>query len=95
LQLSISHYFIRVFYRGFAGLPCFLDYKKPLPFKTPNATLLSEWQNAGFIRCGPESQLQEVFWNTKQLLFVVVPSYLTACTIVTFTTRKKGQKKPS
>jgi hypothetical protein len=96
LQLLISEYLNRTFYRGFAGLPCIFGDKKPLPFMIPHATLFSEWQNAIFRRCGQESQLQELFWNIKQylilVLFVVVPSYITACAILY--RKEKGQKKP-
>jgi hypothetical protein len=80
-------------YRGF-HLPCI---SKTLPFMTPNASLLYEWQKARPHYCQLESELQEMFWKTKQYLLqlinVVIPSYVTACVILS--SKKKGQKKPS
>jgi hypothetical protein len=64
---------------------------------TPNASLLSEWQKARPYYCQLESELQEIFWQTKHYLLlligVVIPSYVTACAILYW--KKKGQKKPS
>ena len=80
-------------YRGF-HLPCI---RKALPFMTPNASLLYEWQKARPHYCQLESEIQEIFWKTKQYLLqlinVVIPSYVTACAILYW--KEKGQKKPS
>lgn len=46
---------------NFIGNLCF--YKYPLSFIAPNSSLFSEWAVAGHIRCGPQSQVQEIFFE--------------------------------
>jgi hypothetical protein len=64
-QITIAYAINAFFYPShpFGGLPCIFHSanKEPVPFMTPNATLFSEWQNAGTLRCGSESQLRQIF----------------------------------
>jgi len=63
-----------------------------LPFMEPNATIISEWQLARPVVCARHSQLQDIFWHTKEflllMLYVVIPSYLSAGIILKNKKRK-------
>jgi hypothetical protein len=94
LYYIVYNLFIAVPVTSFC-LPRLID--KPLPFMLPNSTLVSEWQKArAFDVCGSSTQLQEIFRSiklfAKVLLEFVVPSYLIACTIIVFITKREQKK---